>query len=372
MQSFAVESKHPSTTTVIVGMSGGVDSSVAAHLLKQQGYAVQGLFMKNWDEDDGTEYCTAIADLEDAQAVCKRLDIPLHCANFAAEYWDNVFEHFLAEYQRLRTPNPDILCNREIKFRQFVDYAESLGADYIATGHYARRERHETGVVIKKAADGNKDQTYFLQAVPQRQLQKCLFPLGDWLKTDVRQLAGELGLQNHRKKDSTGICFIGERRFADFLSTYIKDQPGPVVDAQGRVLGQHRGLHHYTIGQRQGINVGGKTGRSESPWYVAAKHQEHNRLEVTQDEDQLYSGWLHAVDVNWVGEVDLPVHCQAKVRYRQQDQSCQVRLACGNKLLVQFDKPQRAVAEGQYIAFYDNDRLLGGGCIDLCQRTFTF
>ena len=372
MQSSAIEPRHPSTATVIVGMSGGVDSSVAAYLLKQQGYAVQGLFMKNWDEDDGTEYCTAIADLEDAQATCDLLDIPLHCANFAAEYWDNVFEHFLSEYQQLRTPNPDILCNREIKFRQFVDYAESLGADYIATGHYAKRDQDKTGFVVKKAADENKDQTYFLQAVPQQQLQKCLFPLGDWLKDDVRKLAQELGLQNHRKKDSTGICFIGERRFADFLSTYITDNPGPIVDAQGRVLGEHRGLHYYTIGQRQGINIGGKSGRSESPWYVAAKHPEDNRLEITQDENQLCSEWLHAVDVNWLHRVELPLRCQAKVRYRQDDQDCQVQPACNGQLLVQFDKPQRAVAEGQYIAFYDNDRLLGGGCIDLCQRTFTY
>lgn len=360
-----------SSTRVIVGLSGGVDSSVAAYLLQQQGYAVQGLFMKNWDEDDGTEYCTAIADLEDAQATCDLLGIPLHCANFAAEYWDNVFEHFLEEYQRLRTPNPDILCNREIKFRQFVNYARSLGADYIATGHYARRNDGGAGVVVSKARDTSKDQTYFLQAVPQQQLQKCLFPLGDWLKSDVRKLAHELGLSNHRKKDSTGICFIGERRFADFLGTYIKDQPGPITDAQGRRLGEHQGLHYYTIGQRQGLNIGGKAGRSESPWYVAAKHPTGNRLEITQDETTLTSTWLHAVDVNWLQDVRLPLQCSAKVRYRQEDQQCHVQQACGGKLLVRFNQPQRAVAEGQYIAFYQGEQLLGGGCIDLCQRTFT-
>ena len=353
-----------SNTSVIVGMSGGVDSSVAAYLLKQQGYAVEGLFMKNWDEDDGTEYCTAITDLADAQATCDALNIRLHCANFAAEYWDNVFEHFLVEYRKLRTPNPDILCNREIKFRQFVDYAHTLGADYIATGHYVKRVENTDRVIIQKGIDASKDQSYFLQAVPKQQLQKCLFPLGDWCKSDVRALATELGLQNHRKKDSTGICFIGERRFTDFLRTYIDDRPGPITDTEGRLLGDHRGLHYYTIGQRQGINIGGKPGRAEAPWYVASKRAGDNRLEVTQDEHTLQSEWLHAVDVNWLDDVVLPLRCQAKVRYRQQDQHCRVERVCNNTLLVRFDEPQRAVAEGQYIAFYDHEQLLGGGCID--------
>ena len=353
-----------SNTSVIVGMSGGVDSSVAAYLLKQQGYAVEGLFMKNWDEDDGTDYCSAITDLADAEATCDALNIRLHCANFAAEYWDNVFEHFLVEYQKLRTPNPDILCNREIKFRQFVDYARTLGADYIATGHYVKRVENTDRVIIQKGIDASKDQSYFLQAVPKQQLQKCLFPLGDWRKSDVRALATELGLQNHRKKDSTGICFIGERRFTDFLRTYIDDRPGPITDTEGRLLGAHSGLHYYTIGQRQGINIGGKPGRAEAPWYVASKRAGDNRLEVTQDEYTLQSEWLHAVDVNWLDDVVLPLRCQAKVRYRQQDQHCRVEHACNNTLLVRFDEPQRAVAEGQYIAFYDHEQLLGGGCID--------
>ena len=353
-----------SNTSVIVGMSGGVDSSVAAYLLKQQGYAVEGLFMKNWDEDDGTDYCTAITDLADAQATCDALNIRLYCANFAAEYWDNVFEYFLVEYRKLRTPNPDILCNREIKFRQFVDYARTLGADYIATGHYVKRVENTDRVIIQKGIDASKDQSYFLQAVPKQQLQKCLFPLGDWRKSDVRALATELGLQNHRKKDSTGICFIGERRFSDFLRTYIDDRPGPIADTEGRLLGDHRGLHYYTIGQRQGINIGGKPGRAEAPWYVASKRAGDNRLEVTQDEYTLQSEWLHAVDVNWLDDVVLPLRCQAKVRYRQQDQPCRVERACNNTLLVRFDEPQRAVAEGQYIAFYDHEQLLGGGCID--------
>jgi len=361
-----------SNTSVIVGMSGGVDSSVAAHLLQQQGYVVAGLFMKNWDEDDGTDYCTATADLADAQATCDALNIPLHCANFAAEYWDNVFEYFLVEYRKLRTPNPDILCNREIKFRQFVDYAQTLGADYIATGHYVKRIENTDGVIIQKGIDDSKDQSYFLQAVPAQQLQKCLFPLGDWLKADVRKLASKLGLKNHRKKDSTGICFIGERRFADFLRTYIDDRPGPITDTEGRLLGDHRGLHYYTIGQRQGINIGGKAGRSELPWYVAGKCAGDNRLEVTQDENTLRSQWLHAVDVNWLTDVALPLRCTAKVRYRQRDQLCWVERACNNALLVRFDEPQRAVAEGQYIAFYDDKQLLGGGCIDFCPQLYKY
>lgn len=361
---------NPDKGKVIVGMSGGVDSSVAAHLLIQEGFEVEGLFMKNWDEDDGTDYCTAIADLADAQQVCERLDIPLHTANFAAEYWDNVFSHFLHEYQNWRTPNPDILCNREIKFEQFVRYAETLGADYIATGHYVRRstptERHEQqsdSLRILKGVDSNKDQTYFLQAVPKQKLARCLFPLGDWHKQDIRQVAQSLGLANHRKKDSTGICFIGERRFADFLGQYIKDQPGPITDRQGRILGQHRGLHQYTIGQRQGINLGGVSGRAEQPWYVLAKQPHRNTLLVTQDEADLLGTWLRTSDVNWLESVDLPLDCKAKIRYRQQDQSCTVRRAADGSLLVRFEQPQRAITTGQYVAFYRGDQLLGGGSI---------
>jgi len=355
---------------VIVGMSGGVDSAVAAHLLLEAGYQVEGLFMKNWDEDDGTEYCTAMTDLADAEQVCQLLGIPLHTANFAAEYWDNVFSHFLHEYQQWRTPNPDILCNREIKFEQFVRYAETLGADYIATGHYVRRTPvgadalpDQTPVVFSKGTDPNKDQSYFLQAVPRHKLERCLFPLGDWNKSDIRQLAQSLGLANHRKKDSTGICFIGERRFADFLATYIDDAPGPLRDRQGRLLGEHRGLHQYTIGQRQGINLGGLPGRPEAPWYVMAKQPQSNSLFVTQDEKDLCGDWLRANEVNWLTEVQLPLRCGAKIRYRQQDQACTVSKAADGTLLVRFDTPQRAITTGQYVAFYDNDRLLGGANI---------
>lgn len=359
---------------VIVGMSGGVDSAVAAYLLMQQGFQVEGLFMKNWDEDDGTEYCTAITDLADAEQVCQRLGIKLHTANFAAEYWDNVFSYFLNEYQNWRTPNPDILCNREIKFEQFVLYAETLGADYIATGHYVRRTPlpepdgtvkvpGQSPAAFLKGRDANKDQSYFLQAVPHHKLERCLFPLGDWQKSDVRELAASLGLANHRKKDSTGICFIGERRFADFLSNYIADTPGPMRDRQGRYLGEHRGLHQYTIGQRQGINLGGMSGRPESPWYVMAKQPLTNTLFITQDDRELHGTWLGATEVNWLTDITLPMRCSAKIRYRQQDQACSVAHGADGTLLVRFDQPQRAITTGQYVAFYDGECLLGGANI---------
>ncbi len=348
---------------VIVGMSGGVDSSVAAALLLEAGYQVEGLFMKNWEEDDGTEYCTAIEDLADAERVCAKLGIPLHRANFAAEYWDNVFEDFLADYRALRTPNPDVLCNREIKFKQFVNYAERLGADYIATGHYARSATNADGYHLLKGVDGNKDQTYFLQAVPSRQLRKCLFPLGAWHKDDVRARAAALGLHNHKRKDSTGICFIGERRFSDFLERYIDDSPGPMIDPEGRTLGEHRGLHLYTKGQRQGLNLGGVRGRAERPWYVLDKDPSSNSLIVTQNENQLLGRWLRADDVNWLREITLPCRLQAKIRYRQSDQACRVSAAADGTALVVFDEPQRAITAGQFVAFYDGDEMVGGARI---------
>ena len=361
------EQKAAPGKRVILGMSGGVDSSVAAHLLMQQGYEVEGLFMKNWEEDDGSEYCTAITDLEDAQAVCNKLGLKLHTANFSAEYWDNVFEHFLSEYKRWRTPNPDILCNREIKFQQFVDYATSLGADYIATGHYVRRSGGldtQQPFRILKGVDNNKDQTYFLQAVPEQQLEKCLFPLGDLEKTKVREIASDLGLANDKKKDSTGICFIGERRFADFLATYIEDIPGPIKDKQGRSIGEHRGLHYYTLGQRQGINIGGVAGREERPWYVCAKQPQTNTLVISQDQNDILGSWLHADDANWLVEAKFPLQCQARIRYRQADQTCTVSQAANGQLLVKFEHPQRAIAPGQYVAFYDDEQMIGGAVIE--------
>ncbi len=349
-------------------MSGGVDSSVAAHLLLEAGYRVEGLFMKNWEEDDGTEYCTAIQDLEDAQRVCDALHIKLHTANFAYEYWDNVFADFLAQYQANHTPNPDVLCNREIKFKQFADYAGHLGADYIATGHYARiRHHNDRGpnhrIELLKGRDTNKDQTYFLQAVACHQFHNALFPLGEWLKDDVRRLASRLGLHNHARKDSTGICFIGERRFADFLQQYINDKPGPILDTAGRRLGHHRGLHQFTLGQRQGINLGGVSGRREAPWYVVDKLAGQNTLVVSQDHRVLEATWLRAAQPNWLAPVEFPRRCGAKIRYRQDDQACTVKPAADGSLLVCFEQPQRAITPGQFVAFYDGDRLLGGAQI---------
>lgn len=372
-------SPEHSDTTVIVGMSGGVDSSVAALLLKRAGYRVEGLFMKNWEEDDGTEYCTAKEDLADAEAVCARLDIPLHTANFAAEYWDNVFEEFLAEYAAGHTPNPDVLCNREIKFKQFARYALALGGDLIATGHYARgvwpgaaqpldalaADPEARRFRLLKAVDRNKDQTYFLQAVPRRDLARCLFPLGDMPKGDVRALAAAEGLHVHRKKDSTGICFIGERRFRDFLQNYLPTRPGPMCDTGGRLLGEHIGLAYYTLGQRQGLGIGGRPGAAEAPWYVADKDLADNTLIVTQDPDDLLGDWLLAGPPNWlVPDVELPLRCQAKIRYRQADQACAVSAAADGGLRVRFDVPQRAIAPGQYVCFYQDDVCLGGARIE--------
>ncbi|HSH49759.1 MAG TPA: tRNA 2-thiouridine(34) synthase MnmA, partial [Halomonas sp.] len=267
---------------VIVGMSGGVDSSVSALLLLEQGYAVEGLFMKNWDEDDGSEYCTAKDDLADAQAVCDKLGIPLHTANFAAEYWDNVFEHFLAEYRAGRTPNPDILCNREIKFKVFLEYAELLGAEKIATGHYVRQGIRDGRPRLLKGLDANKDQSYFLYAVPEAAIARTLFPLGELEKSEVRAIAERHGLATARKKDSTGICFIGERRFSDFLKRYLPAQPGAIETPQGDVIGEHMGLMYYTLGQRQGLGIGGLADYPEEPWYVAAKDLERNVLIAVQ------------------------------------------------------------------------------------------
>ncbi|WP_445364098.1 tRNA 2-thiouridine(34) synthase MnmA [Microbulbifer sp. ANSA003] len=353
---------------IIVGMSGGVDSSVAAHLLIQQGYQVEGLFMKNWDEDDGTEYCTAKADLADAQAVCKKLGIKLHTANFAAEYWDHVFEYFLAEYKAGRTPNPDILCNREIKFKVFLEYAEVLGADAIATGHYTRRRDIDGRTYLLKGLDGNKDQSYFLHAVGEAEFARSLFPLGELEKPEVRRIAEENGFITHNKKDSTGICFIGERRFKDFLEQYLPAQPGDMETPEGEVMGRHAGLMYHTIGQRQGLGIGGVKGAGEQPWYVVGKNLERNVLIVAQGAHHplLYATGLEATQTHWINGAapGKTFRCQTKTRYRQPDQDCTVHLQDNGNLVVEFDEPQRAITPGQSLVLYDGETCLGGAVIE--------
>ena len=367
--------KNPADTKVIVGMSGGVDSSVSAVLLKNMGFKVEGLFMKNWEEEDGTEYCTAITDLADAQAVADKIGIKLHTANFAMEYWDRVFEHFLAEYQAGRTPNPDILCNKEVKFKAFLDYALTLGADYIATGHYTRRGfTDENGKAeLLRGLDNNKDQSYFLHAVSGDKIAKTLFPVGELEKPEVRKIAEEYDLATAKKKDSTGICFIGERRFKDFLQQYLPAKKGDIYTDDGIKIGTHDGLMYYTLGQRGGIGIGGVKNRPEEPWFVLYKDLEQNRLIVGQghEHSMLQSTELTAYKLDWI--VNPPseifsengLKCTAKTRYRQPDQACTVyAIDNGEKVKVVFDEPQRAVTQGQSCVFYIDDVCLGGGVID--------
>ncbi|MGO2392444.1 MULTISPECIES: tRNA 2-thiouridine(34) synthase MnmA [unclassified Halomonas] len=361
------ESEPATRGKVIVGMSGGVDSSVSAVLLMQQGYEVEGLFMKNWDEDDGTDYCTAKEDLADAEAVCEKLGIKLHTANFAAEYWDNVFEHFLAEYKAGRTPNPDILCNREIKFKVFLEYAEMLGADKIATGHYVREAQRNGRPRLLKGLDGNKDQSYFLHAVPEAAIARTLFPVGELEKPAVRAIAEQHGLITAKKKDSTGICFIGERRFRDFLQQYLPAQPGRIETPEGDVIGEHMGLMYYTLGQRQGLGIGGLANYSEEPWYVAAKDLERNVLIAVQGKHHslLSSDSLATEAMDWVAG-EPPVQqgrFTAKTRYRQSDCGCEMRVLPSGGVEVTFDDPQWAVTPGQSLVLYDGDICLGGGVI---------
>jgi len=357
------------TQKVIVGMSGGVDSSVAALLLIEQGYQVEGLFMKNWDEDDGSEYCTAIADLADAQQVCDKLGITLHTANFAADYWDNVFEHFLEEYRAGRTPNPDILCNREIKFKVFLDYAQILGADYIATGHYTRVDNATGHARLLKGLDNNKDQSYFLHAVEERAFAKSLFPVGKLDKPEVRAIADKHGFVTSDKKDSTGICFIGERRFKDFLEQYIPAQPGVMETPEGVTMGEHQGLMFYTIGQRQGLGIGGVKDSGDAPWYTLDKDLDRNVLIVGQGSEHplLFTDHLAASGINWINgqpSAAEPLHCMAKTRYRQPDQGCSVQVDTQGSCVVSFNEPQRAVTPGQSVVFYQGDCCLGGGVIE--------
>jgi len=358
---------------VVVGMSGGVDSSVAALLLRQRGIEVRGVFMKNWEGDDSDEHCAAEDDFRDAQQVARVLGIELNGVNFAKEYWDRVFTHFLREYEAGRTPNPDVLCNREIKFRAFLDYALTLGAETIATGHYAQVAARHGRYYLLKARDAAKDQTYFLYTLGQAQLARVCFPLGELNKNDVRKLARQHNLITYDKKDSTGICFIGERDFKNFLARYLPAAPGEIRAPDGALLGQHDGLMYYTLGQRKGLGIGGRQGAGEDPWYVVGKDLAANTLVVAQGHDHplLFSNWLEADDLSWVSgsAPSLPLRCQAKTRYRQTDQGCTIDALDAHRIRVHFDAPQRAVTPGQAVVFYTGSECLGGGTIVRSERS---
>ena len=360
--------KTPQREKIIVGMSGGVDSSVSALLLIEQGYEVEGLFMKNWEEDDTQEYCSAAVDLADAQQVCEKLDIPLHTVNFSSEYWDNVFEFFLQEYRLGRTPNPDIMCNKEIKFKAFLDHAQSLGAKKIATGHYVRSRTINNQAQLLRGLDRNKDQSYFLYALDQSQISQALFPVGELDKPEVRALAEQHGLTTYNKKDSTGICFIGERKFKDFLQRFIPAQPGTIESLDGEPLGKHSGLMYYTIGQRQGLGIGGTEQGSDEPWYVVEKRMDTNKLMVTQGKDHpsLLHSHCRISGLHWINPIDTSksVPCQAKTRYRQSDQNCKIINIENGTAIVEFETRQRAITPGQALVIYQRAVCLGGATIE--------
>ncbi len=354
---------------VTVGLSGGVDSSVAATLLLEQGYRVDGMFMKNWEDDDRDDHCPAEADFRDAKSVCEQLGISLRVVNFSREYREKVFRYFLDEYRAGRTPNPDILCNKEIKFKVFLEHALGLGANLIATGHYARVVERDGYFHLLKAKDLNKDQTYFLYTLGQEQLAHTLFPVGGLLKSEVRAIAARNGLATHAKKDSTGICFIGERNFREFLSRYLPAQPGEMCTPDGEIIGEHAGLMYYTLGQRQGLGIGGRPGAPQGvPWYVVGKEISSNRLYVSQGlHPMLYSRTLEANQLHWVAHApSVPFRCQAKIRYRQPEQPCTILRLEKGWCEVRFDEPQLAATPGQSVVFYSGEECLGGGVI---QRT---
>lgn len=360
--------KEPKDTTVVVGMSGGVDSSVAALLLKEQGYNVIGIFMKNWDEQDENGACTATDDYEDVRRVCDQIGIPYYTVNFVKEYWDRVFTYFLDEYKKGRTPNPDVMCNKEIKFKAFLDYALKIGADYLATGHYAQVEFRDGEYKMLRGVDSNKDQTYFLCQLGQYQLSKTMFPVGHLKKPELREIAVRYGLKTADKKDSTGVCFIGERNFHKFLANYLPSQPGDIKTLDGKVVGRHDGLMYYTLGQRKGLGIGGGMGKTGEPWFVVDKDLKKNILYVVQGEDkpELHSYGLEASDLNWVSDnkPEGTFKCTAKFRYRQPDQGVTVHMKDNNRCTVIFDVPQRAVTPGQAVVFYQDEVCLGGGTID--------
>lgn len=351
---------------IIVGLSGGVDSSVSALLLLEQGYNVEALFMKNWEEDDTNEHCSAEQDHLDAKNIADKLGIKLHTINFSSDYWDDVFENFLEEHKKGRTPNPDVLCNQKIKFKAFLDYAIYLGADKIATGHYARITNNNNSYQLKAGLDDNKDQSYFLYLLGQKQLSKSLFPLGDITKEEVRSIARENSLITANKKDSTGICFIGERNFSEFLEKYLPKKQGNIVNNEGKFIKHHNGLAFYTIGQRKGLEIGGGFGDSEEPWFVADKKISSNELVVVQgDHELLYHNYLEVSNEHWIDTIPkLPLKCTAKIRYRQKSQNCTIKLTNNGCLSVLFDNPQRAITPGQSVVFYDLNICIGGGIIE--------